>query len=147
MKKNKTNQELREQEFQGNIAINDYQEIQEGYSEFASTTEFLNYWANQNNIENNEQYLAIIEKAEYNKRKKDNEILPFVKLSLDIPSLHRLGVCSVHFTILGLKPEMQKDKNGVCITSDLPLLNSIIGRKIVVTPNKAYFNFIRFYQD
>ena len=43
---------MREQEMQGNISINEYQEIDSGYSVFESTKDFLTQWAKDNAQEN-----------------------------------------------------------------------------------------------
>lgn len=43
---------MRENEMQGNISINDYQEIEKGYSVFDSTAEFLDQWAKDNAKDN-----------------------------------------------------------------------------------------------
>lgn len=43
---------MRENELQGNIAINEYQEVAEGYSVYDSTREYLKAWAKANAEEN-----------------------------------------------------------------------------------------------
>ena len=148
MKKNKTQIELRDDELQGNISINEYQEISDGYSVFDSQEQFLNSWAAENSTEQGQALFAKIVKAQYLKRKKDGLTSPFVLLSLEIPAQKRFGSCSVHFTALGLKGKtiFKTFKNGLKIAVDceLPELKSIINRECYVIPNKQYFSFIDF---
>lgn len=104
MKKEKTNQETRDQELQGNISVNDYQEIKSGYSVYASMQDYFRDQALQNAQDQHEQesmqadILAV-------KLCKNNNLMFFVKL----PNGSKINV----FLPLVLANEMLgKDKKG-----------------------------------